>query len=172
MVLDSDKWRAVLRWAVPAFGITFLGLFVGQLTNLYGLAVVAYFGVAFLLAVLALFLIYLRARIGDLETRIRPLERGATRGDAESVKPLTDEERDTLRQHLEELLEQIPELRTIKDPPRFRLWRRQCLAFLERAYGGYTSQVEDFEEIDFDYTLAALDEAGAILTVAIEIHLA
>ncbi len=172
MVADSEKWGAVLKWAVPALGISFLGLVVGQLTNLYGFAVVAYFGVAFLLAVLALFLIYLRARIGNLETRIRPLEQGTTRGGAESVEPLTGEERDRLRQQLEELLDQIPELRTIKDRPRLRLWRRQCLALLGRAYGGYTSEVEDFEEIDFAYTLAALDEAGAILTVAIKIHLA
>ncbi len=172
MAPDSQRWRVLLRWVIPTLALSLVFLFIGQLANFYGSVVVAYSGVAFLLSVLAIFLLYMHAWIGELETRTRALEKGANREGAESLTPPVGDERERLRQQLRELLDQIPGLQVSNDRPRLRLWRRQCLARLEKAYGGYTSEVEDFEGINFNHTDAALDEAGAILTVAIEIHLA
>ncbi len=170
MVKTPDKWRAAFRWVLPALGLSFFFLFLGQLANLYGIILLAYAGGGFLVVTLVLYLGYLNARIYSLEMR-------ATRIEGEEVELLDSEEKGRLRGELKRQLEEIPSLRKIhpssKEGVKLREWRRRTLALLGNAYGGYNAEVEDFDSLSFRrYPESDLNEAQAIIKVAIEMRLA
>lgn len=152
----------ILKLLVP-IGVAIIGSVLGFYFNLFGFSAVIIISMGFAIIVLSVYVLRLRSQI----------ERQAAE---DEPTPLTAEEKDRLKEELRNQLEEIPSLREIhphsQEAVKLREWRRRTLALLEKAYGEYTAEVEDFEELSFRrFPDHDLNEAQAILKVAIEIQL-
>lgn len=163
MTVTSDSWSSVLKFLIP-IGTTLVGLAAYAAFGAFGPSALAPILLGFIIVVLAVNVLRLHALLKEQRDH----------------KPPTGNEKERLCEELRRRLAQIPELRKtslLVSAQRTGLlkWRQRTLVLLQRAYGGYTGEVQEFEEIHFEGGLGSpailnrgLDNAEAIIATVIE----
>ncbi len=173
--IAPGQWRAAWRWLLVPLVISIVGSALSALFPLYGIPV-------FAIPASAVGILFLAFILLEMRGRILQLEEGQEKG---GFQPLQGAEKERICRQLKEQLSEMPSIRRLslsnsEQRTKVLEWHRKTTALLQKAYGGYTGEVQEFEELRLESRVRGgsitarrpmLDEAEAILRTVIDVVL-